>query len=364
MLRTPFPRGHGHAGEPDGRDRQGLRRRRRRPPTTRSSRSPTRPRPTPRRRRSRCAVLEGSLLSARQHRRLPRLLAARRRRRPSSSPSTTRPPRQQIEAGMPARGRRDRRRRRTRSPSGSAGTRPTSRRASGSSSSPARLGARVLRRPVELRLRARGARRPGRAPPAPPTRSTLALALTAFANAQGGQRQHHRRAGARADRRHRAECHEPALDHAGGARWLSSPPPSTRTSSCPDGGTDVNAIVTVTCAGAGTAGQTGGGAAGEIIIVDTSGSMGHGDDGGRQGRRPGGAGRDRRRHLVRGHRRLRPRRRSPTRPCSPARRWSRWTREPREAASEAIGRLPRLRRYGDQHLARPGRHRSSRRCPR
>jgi von Willebrand factor type A C-terminal domain/von Willebrand factor type A domain len=42
----------------------------------------------------------------------------------------------------------------------------------------------------------------------------------------------------------------------------------------PDGGTDVNAIVTLTCAGAGTAGQTGGGAAGEIIIVDTSGSMG------------------------------------------------------------------------------------------
>ncbi|WP_193614119.1 vWA domain-containing protein [Nocardioides lijunqiniae] len=42
----------------------------------------------------------------------------------------------------------------------------------------------------------------------------------------------------------------------------------------PDGGTDVNAIVTVTCAGAGTAGQSGGGSAGEIIIVDTSGSMG------------------------------------------------------------------------------------------
>jgi VWA domain-containing protein len=42
----------------------------------------------------------------------------------------------------------------------------------------------------------------------------------------------------------------------------------------PDGGTDVNAIVTITCAGAGTAGQTGGGSAGEIIIVDTSGSMG------------------------------------------------------------------------------------------
>ncbi|WP_141012818.1 vWA domain-containing protein [Nocardioides sambongensis] len=42
----------------------------------------------------------------------------------------------------------------------------------------------------------------------------------------------------------------------------------------PDGGTDVNAIVTVSCTGAGTAGQAGSGDAGEIIIVDTSGSMG------------------------------------------------------------------------------------------
>jgi hypothetical protein len=42
----------------------------------------------------------------------------------------------------------------------------------------------------------------------------------------------------------------------------------------PDGGTDVNAIVTISCSGAGTAGQTGSGDAGEIIIVDTSGSMG------------------------------------------------------------------------------------------
>jgi hypothetical protein len=41
----------------------------------------------------------------------------------------------------------------------------------------------------------------------------------------------------------------------------------------PDGGTDVNAIVTITCSGAGEAGR-GGGQAGEIIIVDTSGSMG------------------------------------------------------------------------------------------
>lgn len=42
----------------------------------------------------------------------------------------------------------------------------------------------------------------------------------------------------------------------------------------PDGGTDVNAIVTIACTGAGTAGQGGAGDAGEIIIVDTSGSMG------------------------------------------------------------------------------------------
>ena len=42
----------------------------------------------------------------------------------------------------------------------------------------------------------------------------------------------------------------------------------------PEGGTDVNAIVTMTCSAAGSAGQTGSGDAGEIIIVDTSGSMG------------------------------------------------------------------------------------------
>jgi von Willebrand factor type A C-terminal domain/von Willebrand factor type A domain len=42
----------------------------------------------------------------------------------------------------------------------------------------------------------------------------------------------------------------------------------------PDGGTDVHAIVTVECSGAGGAGQQGHGEAGEIIVVDTSGSMG------------------------------------------------------------------------------------------
>ncbi|MEO9325014.1 VWA domain-containing protein [Nocardioides sp. C4-1] len=42
----------------------------------------------------------------------------------------------------------------------------------------------------------------------------------------------------------------------------------------PDGGTDVNAIVTVQCTGAGSVGGAGGSTAGEVIIVDTSGSMG------------------------------------------------------------------------------------------
>jgi len=42
----------------------------------------------------------------------------------------------------------------------------------------------------------------------------------------------------------------------------------------PDGGTDVHAVVTVTCTGAGAAGQVGEGDAAEIVIVDTSGSMG------------------------------------------------------------------------------------------
>ena len=41
----------------------------------------------------------------------------------------------------------------------------------------------------------------------------------------------------------------------------------------PDGGTDVHAIVSVTCTGAGAAGQGEGDEAAEIVIVDTSGSM-------------------------------------------------------------------------------------------
>ena len=43
----------------------------------------------------------------------------------------------------------------------------------------------------------------------------------------------------------------------------------------PDGGSDVHAIVTLTCAGAGEAGSSGSGDAAEVVIVDTSGSMGN-----------------------------------------------------------------------------------------
>ena len=41
----------------------------------------------------------------------------------------------------------------------------------------------------------------------------------------------------------------------------------------PDGGTDVHAVVAITCSGAGEAGSATGGEAAEIVIVDTSGSM-------------------------------------------------------------------------------------------
>lgn len=43
-----------------------------------------------------------------------------------------------------------------------------------------------------------------------------------------------------------------------------------------EGATDVHAIVTVTCTGAGMAGRSGAGEAAELVIVDTSGSMGGG----------------------------------------------------------------------------------------
>ncbi|UUZ59161.1 tetratricopeptide repeat protein [Nocardioides sp. B-3] len=92
------------------------------------------------------------------------------------------------------------------------------------------LAARLLRRVVELRLRAcsaghadrdRGADRSRRARP-------RAHRLRQRVRRPG---QHHHRAGPRRTRHHRAECRSDT-DHEGAATWLSSPPPSTRTSSC------------------------------------------------------------------------------------------------------------------------------------
>ena len=122
----------------------------------------------------------------------------------------------------------------------------------------------------------------------------------------------------------------------------------------PDGGTDVNAIVTVTCTGAGAAGQSGAGDAGEIIIVDTSGSMGRtkieaAKVGRRRGHRP-----DPRRHLVR-----RGRRHATSLPGVPARPVGRGhgADGPADPLRGAAGDrpVPLRRRYRDGHLADAGR---------
>ena len=95
----------------------------------------------------------------------------------------------------------------------------------------------------------------------------------------------------------------------------------------PDGGTDVHAIVTVTCSGAGEAGRPGRGDAAEIVIVDTSGSMSGDEHRGGAGRRIGRPGPGRStgcgsRSSPAATRRSWPTRRTGARP------WCRWTRRP------------------------------------
>ena len=123
----------------------------------------------------------------------------------------------------------------------------------------------------------------------------------------------------------------------------------------PDGGTDVNAIVTVTCTGPGSAGPDRLGRRGRDhhrrhLRLDGADQAG-GGQAGRLGRgRP-----DHRRHLVRGGRRnapgvpgLPPRtRRAPA--------WCRWTPETRFAGPPGDQPVPLRRRHGDGHLADPGR---------
>ncbi len=149
--------------------------------------------------------------------------------RGSSSASTTRPRSSRSRPACPG-WRRSPGPRGTRSPAGSVGTRPTSPRGSGRSPSTPTAGcwsaptACGTTPPSPTRSSPRSPR------PATSEPAALALALTEFANAQGGQ--DNITVALRADCR--AECRStrrPSGEE--GVRWLSSPPPSTRTSSLP-----------------------------------------------------------------------------------------------------------------------------------
>ena len=359
---------HRDRGRPGRRrPRSALEAARRTPPTTPSSRAPhRRRRPGEPRRRARSSprsstgllVVAGWVGDSRAYwlpddgepraahrRRLVGRRADRRRRRP--------------------RGGRDAARRRTPSRAGSASTRPTTCRARPRSTlDGAGLGAGVLRRPVELLLRGRrprGARaRPARRP-RPPSRSTLADALVDWANAQGGH-DNITVALARARRRteppHRPRS-TPDPQREGDPRWPTFTAEVFQNEFLPDGGTDVHAIVTVTCTGAGEAGQDRRRATpAEIIIVDTSGSMG--GDKIRAAQQAAAAALDQ----------------MPTASGSPSspgttRRGSRYPVRRRRAAMVRMdarhGRPPRprsaasgRRRHGDRHLAAAG-HRALRR---
>src|SRR6478735_9491384 len=160
-----------------------------------------------------------------------------------------------------------------RSRSGWDSTHPTSRRAPVSSGSP--LPAGSWRAPTGCGTTRRSRRRS-------PTRSPRRAPPNHSPSRSHWSRSPMLKVAATTSRRRWRACSRP-----GRGRMPANPRSTTRRSPMaeftasvyqneflPDGGTDVNAIITVTCSGAGTAGQTGGGAAGEIIIVDTSGSMG------------------------------------------------------------------------------------------
>ena len=161
----------------------------------------------------------------------------------------------------------------------------------------------------------------------------------------------------------RAQC-RPDHDHRRSSHMAEFAATVYQNEFLPDGGTDVNAIVTITCAGAGSGWSVRDGC-GRVehrrrdhhrrhLRID-----GPRDDGGRQGRRPGRAGRDRRRHAIRRDRGHRPRLPG----LSPGR-----GREPALVVMDAQTprgglrrdlELPRLRRDRDRLLARPRRHASS-----
>ena len=150
--------------------------------------------------------------------------------------------------GHGPRGGRDRSPRRTPSPAGSGSDAPDIRRGSAQlDRRPARLGARLLRRAVELRLRA-GARSPSRcARPAPPTRPPSPWRWSSSPTASGGQDNITAVPWPASSRPCRMPHPHPIV--AGGVTWLSSAATVYQNEFLPDGGTDVNAIVTVTCTG-------------------------------------------------------------------------------------------------------------------
>ena len=196
--------------------------------------------------------------------------------------------------------------------------------------------------------------------------AALALALVGVRQRPGRTGQHHRRAGpgrGAAGRMRPPHRQHPSSDQEE-SRWLSSPPPSTRTSSCPTEARTSTRSSRSPAAGAGTAGpdrrrrRRRDHHRRHVRVDGRSTTMEARQAGG-----PGGAGRDRRRHLVRRRRRHRP-----GRPRLPAGAVG--------AGHGADGRRdPRRGRRGDRSPSRPAAAprsapgstwpgRSSPRCPR
>ena len=207
-------------------------------------------------------------------------------------------------------------------------------------SEPAALRAQVRRRPV-----------------ARPTRRTSRSRLVAVGQRAGGPGQHHGGAGPGSGHNGRStEVREGAMAEFTAAVYQNE--------FLPDGGTDVNAIVSVTCAGAGTAGQ----GRRRMTPARSSSSTPPARWGTARWPRRSAAqaalAADRRRHLVRGRLRQRRPPSSPTRTSRPAPGWCGWTRGPGPRPATRSPRLRSGRWHGDRHLARPRRWSCSARCPR
>ena len=202
---------------------------------------------------------------------------------------------EQVEHGLPRELPRPIRRR-TRSPAGWAPTPPTRprragrspRRApAGCSCAPTACGTTAPARPTSWRW-SRSTR--------PSTRPDSPGDLVDWANEQGG----HDNITAALARVERTETEPADNKELMMANWTAE---VFENEYLADGATDVHAVVTIACSGAGEAGTSGGDAA-EVLIIDTSGSMReprskitNAQGRGRRDRR------DRRRHVLRRHRR-------------------------------------------------------------